>query len=227
MTTYAWPGFPVNRFEMRIIPNQRTFVGPYTPTTQVLDLLGERWMITLTLPPTARSSPTAAALEAFWNRLKGQANLVSMGHLVRPSPAGTMGGPVAASWTGSAGTASWTGSGGAVTWLTGDPVVDADIPQLATTGYIRTLAGATLLAGDMIGLGGQLVQIMANATADSSGRMAIEFQPRARNLIPAYSAVTYSAPTANFMLKPGTSGVPTVWTPDYVEGASIELIEVY
>lgn len=42
MTTYAWPGWKVNRFEMRVLPNLRTFTGPYTPTVQVIDLLGER-----------------------------------------------------------------------------------------------------------------------------------------------------------------------------------------
>jgi hypothetical protein len=68
---------------------------------------------------------------------------------------------------------------------------------------------------------------MANATADGSGRLTIEFQPRARTSIPAGTAVVFDTPTANFILKPGTLNVPTVWTPDTIEGASFELIEVY
>jgi hypothetical protein len=230
MTVYAWPGFPVNRFEMRLQPNTRTFTGPYAPVTQTLDLLGERWVISLTLVPTVNDTITGAALEAFWDRLKAQANSIAIGHLKRPQPQGTLrGGGVPAAWrTSSGAAATWhTSTGATATWRTGAPVVAIDIPQLASTGFLRTLAGSTLLAGDQIGIGGQLVRIMANATADGAGLMAIEFQPRARRVIHAYSAVLWDAPTATFMLKPGTSNVPTSWTPGAIDGATVELIETY
>lgn len=227
MTTYAWPGFPVSSFEMRIMPNVRTFVGPYTPTVQVLDLLGERWQIGLTLSPTVRDTATAAALEAFFDRLKAQANAITLWHVKRPRPLGTLTSGSPLTWTWTSGALSWTWTGGAMTWTSGDPYILADIAQLANTATIVTLPGRTLKAGDQIGLAGQLVRIMADAVADGSGNMPIEFQPRARALIPRGTLVAWDTPTANFILKPGTLNVPTVWTPDTVEGATIELIEVF
>lgn len=228
MTTYAWP-FVVNRFEMRILPNTRIFTGPYTPTTQVLDLLGERWTISLSLPPTTDSSE-AARREAFFDRLKGPSNWVSMGHQKITQPLGTLGaGTVSATWkNSSAATATWkNASTVTATWQAGQPVIASDIQQLANTGTIRTVPGRTFLAGSLFGLGGQLVRLMADALADGSGNMAIEFQPRARQLIQAGTVVVYSAPTATFILKPGTPNVPTSWTPGMIDGASIELIEVF
>jgi hypothetical protein len=85
MTVYAWPGFPVSQFSMSIAPNVRTFTGPYTPTVQVLDLLGERWQITMTLAPTVNDELTGAALEAFFDRLKAQSNAFTLWHLKRPT----------------------------------------------------------------------------------------------------------------------------------------------
>lgn len=220
MTVYRWPDFPVAAFELSILPNQRIFVGPYTPTVQVLDLLGERWQARITLAPTPTSDvTTASSLEAFFDRLQGQANAIQLWHLKRRSPLGTLGTMAAAGWT----PGTWTPG----TWQVGSAEVAADIAQLASTGQLRTVAGRTVVAGDLIGLGGQLVRVMANATANGSGLMTVEFQPRARTLIPAGTPIVTSMPTANFILKPGTTSVPTVWSPDAVQGASFDLIEVF
>jgi len=228
MTIYAWP-FPVSRFEMRILPNTRIFTGPYTPTTQVLDLLGERWMISLDIPPTDDTQITVAAREAFFDRLKGPANWIAMGHQVITAPLGTLDAGTAATWkNASAVTAVWKNASAATaTWNAGLPVVAADIAQLANTGTLRTIAGRTLKAGSMFSMGGQLVRLMADTVADGGGNMPIEFQPRARQLIPSGTVIVYSAPTANFILKPGTPNVPTSWTPGMTNGATIELIEVF
>lgn len=227
MNFYPWP-FSVNRFEMRILPNTRVFTGPYTPTTQTLDLLGERLMISMDIPPTI-DSIEGAAREAFFNRLKGSANGITIGHQKLKLPQGTLRGSVAAVWKNNAAvTAVWKNNAAATaTWQAGNPVIAADIAQLANTATISTLAGNTLLAGDWIGFGGQLVQIMATATANGSGVMSIEFQPRARVAIPAGTPIFWNAPTANFILKPGTPNVPTSWTPGMVDGATIELIEIF
>lgn len=230
MTTYTWPSdFPVNQFEMRIAPNSRTFVSPYAPASiQTIDLLGERWIITMTMPST--NNPVFGAhREAFFNRLQGQTNSVAIWHQKLTAPQGTLRGSIPVSWKTSGGaTMNWTvARGAAMNWSAGSPVVVADIQQLANTGVIQTIPGRTLLAGDPIGIGGQLVQIMATATANGSGLMAIEFQPRARQLIPAGASVLWDRPTANFILKPGTDGVPTSWVPGEIEGTSFDLIEIF
>ena len=197
MTIYAWPAWPVSRFELRIIPNLRTFTGPYAPTIQVLDLLGERWMARLDIVPT-NAPIEAAAREAYFDRLKGMAHQISLWHLRLTAPQGT---------------------------LRGTPTVLDNIAQMSNTTRLQTTAGATLRAGDMLGLGNQLVRTMADTTADGTGALTIEFQPRARIAIASGSAVTWAKPTANFMQR-ASDGVPTVWAPGRAEGASIELIEV-
>ncbi len=227
MNFYPWT-FPVSRFEMRILPNTRIFTGPYTPTTQTLDLLGERLMISMDVPPTV-DPIQGAAREAFFNRLKASSNGITIGHQKFSAPQGTLRGAVAATWKNNAAvTAVWkNASAVTATWQAGNPVILNAIAQLANTATISTVPGYTLLAGDWIGFGGQLVQIMANTVADGSGNMPIEFQPRARVAIPAYTQVFWSAPTANFILKPGTPNVPTSWSPGMTDGATIELIEIF
>ena len=226
MTAYAWP-FKANRFEMRILPNTRVFTGPYTPTTQTLDLLGERLIVSMDMPPT-NDKIEGGRREAFFNRLKASANTITLGHQAKPLPLGTLRGAQATGWKTSGGTTSgWTSGGLASGWAGGSPALASVIAQLANTGTISCAPGYTLLAGDWIGFGGQLVQSMADTVADGTGLMPIEFQPRARTSIPAGAAVIWSAPTANFILKPGTPNVPTSWTPGMIDGATIELIEVF
>ena len=198
MTVYAWPGWPVKAFELRILPNTRVYTGPYTPVTQTLDFLGERWIGRFDL--VATNDPIMiAAYEAFFDRLKGQQNQFSLSHLKLSAPQGTM---------------------------RGTPTLLSSVAQLANTCTIATTAGATVRAGDMLGLGPtpQLCRVMADATADGSGHLAIEFQPRARIAWSSGASVVWSAPQANFMLK--APDVPVMWEPGFAQGPSIELIEV-
>jgi hypothetical protein len=194
MTVYAWP-FKASRFELRIQPNTRVFVGPYTPTTQVLDFLGERWAARIDMPPP-RTAIEGAAREAFFDRLKGPANQIQLWHLRLPYPQGT---------------------------LRGSPTTTAAGAQGANTIVINGAANATLRAGDMFGLNGELKRCMADLTLDGSGNGTVEFQPRVRGAFSSGAAITWNKPTANFMLK--SDGVPTSWVPGYAEGCSFELIE--
>ena len=199
MTIYAWPPtWLPSRFEMRVLPNTRTFVGPYTPTTQIIDLLGERWTMNFDLPQD--SDPIlGGAREAFFDRLKGPANQIALWNLIRPQPQGT---------------------------LRGTPTLTGTVAQLANIIAISTTAGATLRAGDHIGIAGQVCRVMADVTADGTGAMAsVEVQPRMRNAVAAGAAITWYQPTANFMLK--AEGVPTTWRVGRFDGATLDLIEVY
>lgn len=225
MTAYAWPGWKVSRFEMRVIPNTRTFVGPYTPTVQVIDLLGERWQIILDLMPGI-DPVQGAAQEAFFDRLKGPANQIIMGYLKRKLPQGTIrDGGGSAQWkTNTSTNATWqTNVPSAATWSYVGPTLYAAVAQLSNQLPISRTPGTTIFAGDHFGVGGQLFRAMANATADGSGQALVEVQPRTRTTFAISAGVTCTAPTANFMLK--ADGVPTVWRPGMFEGASFELIE--
>ena len=89
MTSYAWPGWGARQFEMRVMPNLRTYVGAYSPTMDVLDLLGESWMVRIDLVPE-ENKIAAAAREAFFDRLNGPANTSDLYHLQNTIPNGTL-----------------------------------------------------------------------------------------------------------------------------------------
>lgn len=225
MTAYAWGGWKVNRFEMRVLPNSRVFVGPYTPTTQVLDLLGERWQMRFDVVP-GNNNVQGAAQEAFWDRLGGAANQITIWNLKRPLPQGTIrDGGGSAQWkTNTATNATWqTSVPAAATWSYIGPTLYAAVAQLSNQLPIARTPGTTILAGDHFGVSGQLVRAMADATTNANGQALVEVQPRARAVMAISAAVTCTKPTANFMLK--ADGVPTVWAPGMFEGTSVELIE--
>lgn len=227
MTTYAWPGWKVSCFEMRVVPNTRVFNSPFNPASaQVVDLLGELWQVMIELPP--RVSPIdGAAREAFFDRLRGPVNRISLWNLRFPAPQGTLrDGAIASVVNGSlAPVAVVNASLAVVTVVYGTPVLGAALAQLAGTATINHIAGRTLRAGDPLGINGQLVRIMADATADGAGQMTVEFLPRMRSAVAAGAVVTWDRPTATFMLR--AAGVPTTWRPGLHDAVSLDLIETF
>lgn len=228
-TTYAWPStraWEPNSFEMRILPNAFTFTSPYSKSTQTVDFLGERWQVKLEMP-ASRDKVQGAAFEAFFDRLRGPVNLISMWNLQRPLPQGTLrDGTGNAQWkTATSTNATWqTSAPAAATWTYGNPVMYA-AAQLDGTITISRNPGTTVLAGDHVGAGLQLFRAMADATADSAGKLVVEVLPRVRTALPNSTAVVCTRPTANFMLK--AEGVPVSWHPGRFDGPSLELIEAY
>lgn len=200
MSWYPWPEywFPAS-YSLRLLPNIRSYDAAYAPNTDVIDLLGERWLAMVTMFP--QEDPVeVAAMEAFFDRLKGQSHGITMSHQKLAVPQGTM---------------------------RGSPTLSASAAQLANTMAITGgTASSTLRAGDMLSVQGQLIRVMADVALNGSGAGTVEFQGRVRAAAgwPSGSAVTYVRPTANFLLR-NTDGVPIVWNPGFAEGASFELIE--
>lgn len=203
MADYTWPSaapFQPSRFQMRVASTNRAFSSPYSQQVQVVDLMADFWKVVLTLPGDVASNEVyGGQLEAFFDRLKGQANRIVLWNLQRPAPLGTM---------------------------RGSPTLSLSAAQFANTLTIQTTAGATLRAGDMVGAGGQLFRVMADATANGSGVLVAEVAPRVRSVtgIAAGTAVTWSAPTAPFRLN-NSDGVGVDWTPDQFVAPTIELRE--
>lgn len=227
MITYAWPGWGATQFEMRVMPNQQVFPSLFSPSTaQVVDLGGDYWMATVSIPLGVTVSG-GGAVEAFVDRLRGSQHSVALWHMRRPQPLGTMRDGVTATWTTSLAAAiTWTNaSAQTITWSAGDPALRNDVAQFATTATLSTVAGRTLLAGDHIGLpNGQTVRVLADATADGSGNLAIEFAPSARSLMSAFGKVTWNKPTVNFKLRDGGQ-VPVVWNPGRFDGPTFDFVE--
>lgn len=93
MSTYDWPAsLEPAACTLMLEPNVREFISPYTGSYEVVDLIGERWRMQLSFADALRA--TAAAQEAFLNRLRG-IHLVRAPYFDRPEPLGTMrGSPV-------------------------------------------------------------------------------------------------------------------------------------
>lgn len=200
MTIYAWPAAWVpRRFNMYIKPNERAFEGYYAGGSQVLDLLGESWRASIELP-AGNDEDRGAAMEAFFNRLRGRANLIALWNMKRPVPRGSM---------------------------RGTPTISGAVSALASVINIQSTAGATLNAGDLIGVAGQVSQVMAPITANGSGLFSgVEIFPRARVAIANGASVQWDKPTVNFRLDNG-DGVPVDWLPgDIYEALAIKLVEV-
>lgn len=199
MSDYTWPAaWLPRRFQMVVVANTRDFVSPYTQGMQSTDLLADYFRVQLDMVD-GNDSVLGGQIEAFFDRLKGSVNRIVLWNLKRPAPLGT---------------------------LRGTPTLSASAAQLANTAAISTTAGATLLAGDMIGIGGQLVRVMADTVADGAGAMAVEFAPRLRAAKSSGAAVTWDKPTSTFVLA-GQGGAPVNWQPGRFTAPSIELREAF
>jgi len=200
MTDYAWPNFKLTRFQMRCEPLTKTFASPYGNTVQAIDMIADIWRVQMDLAGGGVADfALGLAIEAFFDRLKGTTNRIILPNLKLRLPRGTM---------------------------RGSPTLTGLASQLSNLLAITTTPGATLLTGDMIGVGGQLFRVMADVTADGSGHMAsVEVAPRVRAAagIAAGSAVTWNAPTAPFLLMSQNPAVD--WRPGEFAAPSIELRE--
>lgn len=134
--------------------NQRAFASPFGGSEQAVDMLNDRWRISMELPPCNQAE--AAKREAFLAALRGQVNHTELHHFGRPVPLGTL--------------ASSQG-------LIYDAAQGADSITIATT------AGATLLAGDMLGVDGLLLQCRADCTANADGVLVVPLVNRLRRAI--------------------------------------------
>ena len=186
------PWFGADGFSLNLSTVQHLFASPFGGSEQVLDLLNDRWEATFSVPP--RIFPEAAALEAFIASFRGMSNTLAIYHLLRPQPRGTMRGSPTAQ-AAAAGAGSLT---------------------------ISTTAGATLFAGDMIGVGGLLLQVAADAAADGSGAMPVQIVNRLRGGFAAGTPVVWDRPTAPFRL----ASKPVVqFVPGYAQGVTFDFVE--
>jgi len=116
----------------RLAVVQRSHASPYGGSEQVIDLLNDRWMLSLDLPPCNQDE--AGAREAYIGSLRGMANTTPLYHFGCPVPRGT---------------------------LRGAPTAQAAL-QGASSITLNCITGETLKAGDMLGVAGLLLQVAAD-----------------------------------------------------------------
>lgn len=165
MTIALPPGFRPSSFAMRQSVFQRGYASPFGGSEQVLDLLQDRWLMSLALPPCRPS--LAASREAFINAMRGQAQVCYLHHFARPRPRGTM--------------------RGAPTTIT--------FAFQAAVVVIQATPGATLLMGDLFGAGGLLLQASADCVANGAGVLTVPVVNRLRRTISAGQAVSWDRPS--------------------------------
>ena len=176
MTTYAWPAtshFIPESQVLQIFTNQEVHVSPESGYTQVQDNPGAKWGWDLGF--SVLDPAELAEIEAYHIRLNGMQHVVSLYDFFRSVPRGTI-----------------NLSGVTTSGITA---------QFATTCTLANCgANKTLLAGDWFKIGTQLVMAAADATANGSGVMTVEFRHMLRAQVGAGSAVVLDKPTSTFRM---------------------------
>lgn len=160
--------------------NQRVSSSPFGGSEQAVDLLNDRW--TCSLGQDVIDFNAAAYIEAFIGSMRGRVNWCAIHHYARPAPIGTLRGTLTMSSTAAQGADTVVVTGGA------------------------GQAAKTLVTGDLLGVGGLLLMVAADCTANGSGVITVPITNRLRAQQVATTAVTWDKPTALFRLL-STSGV--------------------
>lgn len=200
MSTITWPStrhFQPARFEIGLRSNVLISTSPLSGAVQTVELTGARWVVGFTLPETS-SMAEQAEREALLTEIAGQANRVALKHFRRLVPRGTM---------------------------RGSPTLSANATAGATTLSITTTAGATVLKGDMLKIGDQLLQVVADATANGSGALSASVRPAVRATVASGQAVSWDGPTALFVMSAAEARIG--YRPGAGESLTLEFVEAF
>lgn len=188
----------VEQIEFRAVHAVGLSESPFTFRQQVVRHQGERWEVSIRIPPV--KADLAEPWVTFLLSLRGQYGTFLLGDPSRTSPRGTA----------SSNPGSPRVTGGS---QLGDQLIIDGCPG-SQTGY--------LLAGDYIQLGVEgfsvLHKVLANVNTDSSGRATLDIWPRLWRSPSDNDEVVVSNPKGVFRLKNNTSS----WTINNISSYGIE-----
>lgn len=119
-----------------------------------------------------------------------------------------------------------SGAGVAATLLVDALALQAGALSGSAVGMYPTQP-VTLLAGDWLGLtGGQLVRVVADATANDAGAMTVEVRHMLRAAVASGTAVTLDKPTALYVRTEAGIMLPRM-AGNFEPGMSLDLVEVF
>lgn len=205
MTIYAWPDtqpFKPEQADMWLLNTdvvERSVLGGGQQTS---GQPGAHWMMALTFPQDR--SDRRQVLLGFLRKLNGKEHRVSLWDMRKFSTGNVHGYP--------SGTIATTGV-----------QVKTTVAQFGIALALKGCgAGATLLAGDMFSVNGQLIENPELATADGAGDMTVLVPQRLRAQAAATAAVTLIKPTALFVVAdsfhgPRTSAMYEPFTVEFEE----------
>jgi hypothetical protein len=187
-------GFKPRSCSFSLAVNQRVYASVFGGAEQAVDLLNDRWTVTCEL--AGRSHAAGAEIEAFIAAMRGQVNTCSLWHFTRPQPRGT---------------------------ARGTMVLNAAAAQGASSISVSGVspANGTLLAGDILGVGGQLLMVASDCVA-AGGIVTIQIVNRLRAALSSSAAVTWDKPTASFRL---LSSEGVTYSPRLAATASLDFAE--
>jgi hypothetical protein len=184
-----------SQVEFALVEAGAQSISPYNGAVESISYVAERWRMGITLPPALTKD--GYARQAFLRKLGLGKNRVRLGPYLwgQNVPQGS---------------------------LRGAPVLTSTAARGASTLIVTTAIGSTLKAGDFVGCGGQLFEV-SDDCADSAGTMTIPVTNRVRANIGAGSAVTWSAPTAEFILP--AASVPFINSRAILQSVTLDFIE--
>ena len=197
MALVMWPEWlQPDAFEIGLRSHVAITSNTYTGKITTQELPGSRWVVRANFPQSV--GDRQAEVEAFFAKVRGQANRIQMWHLKRPVPRGTM---------------------------RGSPVTSAARLQGQVVLSVVGPAGSTLLPGDMLGVmttaGAQLVEVVE---ASGVGTVTAEISPPLMANVNAGAAVQWNRPlttwismSSEIMVPYGRNGIDPGVTIDLVE----------
>ncbi len=192
MSLITWPtGLTPAQCSLRLKTTQRAHGAPLGGSEQIVDLLNDRWMLSLVLSARA-GFDRGAQIEAFIAAMRGQTNTVALWHFARPVVRGTL-----------------------------DSATCAAASQGASAVTLTVTGTKTLKAGDMLGIGGLLLQVAADASITTSG--SVSLVNRLRAAISGGAAVTLTKPTTAFRFADPNVGLSYV--PGRSEPVALDFVE--
>lgn len=201
MSTIAYPStdpFLLAEVTWSLQRNLTQRRNPLTRRRTTIEHVGALWAVTIVYPNNNHAD--AAQIEAFWNRASDADDVVSLWHMARPVPRGT---------------------------LQSNTTTAASAAEGASTVNITATTGLTLLAGDMISLAltgaTQLVQVVADVTSAAGVMTAVSFVPPLVGAVANGAAVVVDKPTALFRLE--EPFVPAHYVPAFAPAFPVTLIE--
>lgn len=200
MATYTWPSgraWIPQTVSLGVQTNTKTNTSGLSGATQTVTLPGSRWTMTVTMP--AQRWADRRALLAFLVKTGGD-NVIQAGDMTRSRPRGTI---------------NTTG------------ITASAASQFATSLTLNGCgASTTLLAGDLLSVGGQLLMNTDDATASAGGVMTVTVRQMLRAAVTGGAAVTLAGPVALWRLE--TPDVSTGFeSGDIAPPMSFGLIEVF
>lgn len=200
MTTYTWPSAYVPQTAaLRIIVNARHNMSSENGVTQTVTRPGSRWGWSITMAPMRTA--VRDDFEGWLTGLSGMEHRISTWDWKRPTPRGTCN--------------------------TSGVTLNATASAFATSLQLAGCGnGKTLLRGDWLSVGGQLLRVVADATANGSGLMTVEVRHALRAQVASGAPVTLDRPIALYILTEPTIELPRM--PGPVQPSfGFDLIEVF